>query len=461
MDTSLNSLILKSIVETSNNNITVTDAAGNILYSNPEHWTVYGVEPNYFVGKSVYNLQEIGILNPSIVALVIEQKKEISLMQQTITGKSIMTTAYPVFDDNNEIIFVVCYATDQTEILQLQEQYEKLEKKIESFQTEVDTLRQKTNIIYRSKSIHHVVKTIHHVANSDATVLLLGESGVGKSMFAHELHKNSNRKKEPFIEVNCSTIPVNLFESEMFGYESGSFTGADRKGKRGLIQQAQNGTLFLDEIGEIPITMQVKMLKVLQEKKIKPIGSQKEIQVDFRLVAATNQDLEQMITEGKFRLDLYYRLNVLPINIPALRERKEDITVLIDYYLQCMNKKYNTLKKLHITTYESLLQYSWPGNVRELENLIERLVLTSEENIIYPNSLPTTMSSHLSFTQDTSETSVFEDYTLKSALEQTEKMLLHKVQKKSKTTYEMAKLLGISQPSVIRKLKKYNDTIDI
>lgn len=379
-------------------------------------------------------------------------------MQQTISGKSIMTMAYPIFDDEQNILYVVCYAIDQTEIMHLNEQYKILENQIKSYQAEVDYLRHQTSIIYRSKSIQQVVKTIHHISRSDATVLLLGESGVGKSTFARELHLNSTRRDGPFIEVNCTTIPANLFESEMFGYEPGSFTGANKQGKKGLIQEAHHGTLFLDEIGEIPLTMQVKMLKVLQEKKIKPIGGQKEIYVDFRLVSATNQNLEQMITEGKFRLDLYYRLNVLPLNIPALRERKEDIPILLDYALQRMNTKYNMFKKLHITTYEMLSSYHWPGNVRELENLIERLVLTSDGNIIYPDALPIAFSTtYQPLLYKTDDLILDEDLSLAAALKQTEKILLKKAKDISKSTYQMAKILGISQPSVVRKLKKYND----
>ncbi|WP_338448945.1 sigma 54-interacting transcriptional regulator [Niallia oryzisoli] len=455
--------LLNYIIETSNNNITITDAEGIILQSNPEHWSVYGLKADEYKGKSVYQLEREEILTPSISAMVLREKKPVQILQHTQTGKVIMTKGYPLFDDDGTIVRVVSYAQDQTEIRRLQEQYEQLERKLQGYQTEVEELRRKEGIHFRSKEMQQIANTIHRVAESDATVLFLGESGVGKSMFAHELHNRSQRSEEPFIEVNCSTIPENLFESEMFGYEAGSFTGATKKGKQGLIEQAHNGTLFLDEIGELPLSMQVKLLKVLQEKKFMRIGGKKEQHIDFRLVTATNQNLEEMVEKGKFRLDLFYRLNVIPLHIPPLRERKDEIPFLINHYIDLINAKYKTAKKLHAATYESLIAYKWPGNVRELENLMERLILTTEGTTIYPNDLPPSINCHpISKTKETKlqrETTIqFEELKhldLNSAIEKVEEHMILRAAQTCKTTYEMAELLGISQPSVVRKLKKY------
>lgn len=461
MSYSIEHLVLDHIIQTSNNNITITDEKGSILYTNPNHWAIYGIEPNQYIGKSIYQLEKEGVLSPSITAMVIKEKKAIQIMQHTKTGKIIMSTAYPIFNNSGELIRVISYAQDQTEIRNLQHQYEQLERKVKGYQTEVEELRGKEGVLYRNKELQQVVNTMRRVANSNATVILLGESGVGKSMFAHKLHKQSNRTKEPFIEVNCSTIPENLFESEMFGYESGSFTGAVKQGKQGLIEQAHNGTLFLDEIGELPLVIQVKLLKVLQEKKFMRIGGKKEIHIDFRLITATNQNLEDMVQKGEFRLDLYYRLNVIPLHIPPLRERKEDITLLLNYYLEVMNRKYQTEKKLHPSTYEILIQYGWPGNVRELENLVERLILTSEETTIYPNCLPSTIHyQNPSISKEPSliiEQTMIENSNLKLIIEKVEKWVIEEASKQCKSTYELAKFLGISQPSVVRKLKKYNN----
>ncbi|USK70708.1 sigma-54 interaction domain-containing protein [Peribacillus asahii] len=455
--------ILDTIIHTSNNNITVTDEKGYILYTNPQHWAVYGIELDQYVGKSVYELEAEGILSPSITAMVLNEKKSVEVMQHTITGKVVMATAYPIFNDDGEIILVISYAQDQTEINNLQHQYEQLKRKIESYQTEVKELRGKEGVIYRSKKMEQIKKTLHRVAESDATVLFLGESGVGKSMFARKLHNQSYRKKEPFIEVNCSTIPESLFEAEMFGYEPGSFTGALKQGKQGLIEQAHNGTLFLDEIGELPLAIQVKLLKVLQEKKFTRIGGTKEYHIDFRLAAATNQNLEEMVQKGTFRLDLYYRLSVIPLHIPSLRDRKEDIALLINHYLELINKKYKTNKKLHSSTYEALIQYTWPGNVRELENLIERLILTTDETIIFPNALPSSIIDQSPTSQKEPsliiEQTMIESYDLKTILEKVEKWTISKAYQQCKSTYKMAAFLGISQPSVIRKLKKYKNQL--
>ena len=453
--------IVDTIVLTSNNNITIADQNGKIIHTNPHHWSVYGIEPHQLFGKTVYDLEKEGILCPSITAFVLKEKKPIEVMQHTNTGKVVMATGYPIFNECGEVIFVISYAQDQTEINNLQHQYEQLEKKVKNYQIEVEELRGKDVILYRSKKMEQLIKTINRVANSDVTVLLSGESGVGKSMLARKIHEQSDRNNESFIEVNCSTIPESLFESEMFGYEPGAFTGAHKKGKEGLIKEAHKGTLFLDEIGDLTLSNQVKLLKVLQEKKAKKIGANNEYHVDFRLITATNRCLEEMIERGEFRLDLYYRLHVIPLHVPSLRERKADITLLLNNRLDLLNKKYKTAKKLHYTTYETLIQYNWPGNVRELENLIERLILTTDDTIIFPDALPPSIVGQVPDRLKEKgnlivEQTLIEDQDLKTILEKVENWVLNKARQECETTYEIASLLGISQPSVIRKLKKHN-----
>lgn len=454
-------VLLDRLVETSNNNITITDGKGIILNSNPNHWSIYGLETNKNVGISVFDLEDKGVLAPSITATVIKEKKPVQILQHTKTGRVVMSTGFPVFNDDGQIVRVISYAQDQTEIRNLQIQYEQLQRRIKGYQTEVEELREKgnQNIIFRSKEMQQISTTISRIAKTDASVLFLGESGVGKSVLARSLHSQSKRQKEPFIEVNCSTIPESLFESEMFGYESGAFTGANKEGKEGLIEQADGGTLFLDEIGELPLSMQVKLLKILQEKKIMRVGGKKERQIDFRLVAATNQNLEDMVTKGEFRLDLYYRLNVIPLHIPSLRERRDDISILIQHYIQQTNEKYDMNKFLHPVAFDILYNYSWPGNVRELENMIERIILITEGTTIYPEDLPNSIREIKETQKNLEENSIDPLFTfernLKNNLEQVEKHLLIEAFKHCKTTYEMADYLGISQPSVIRKLKKY------
>ncbi|MFJ5768423.1 sigma-54 interaction domain-containing protein [Psychrobacillus sp. NPDC093180] len=457
-------LILDKIIETSNNNITVINREGIIIHSNPEHWVNYGMQPGTYKGTSIYDLEKEGLLAPSIGAIVLNEKIKKTILQHTKTDRVIMSTGYPVFNEKEELLFVLIYSHDQTEILELQQQYEKMERKVKGYQTEVEELREKefeqNGIIARSSAAQHILKTIYNISKTDATVLLLGPSGVGKSTFARILHSHSNRKKEQFIEVNCSTIPEGLFESEIFGYETGAFTGANKQGSEGLIEQADGGTLFLDEIGELPLSMQAKLLKVLQEKKIKRLGGKKERTINFRLVTATNQDLEKMVQEGRFRLDLYYRLNVIPLQIPSLEERKEDISYLIQDCLQKFNNTYNVNKRIHPSTYDVLINYNWPGNIRELENLMERLILTIEDEVLYPSQLPAnfnTLQANSDFSLVNIELPLTETINLKETLENTEMQIILKAFKKCKTTYEMATYLGISQPTVIYKLKKYKN----
>ncbi|MFV2048125.1 sigma-54 interaction domain-containing protein [Metabacillus sp. YM-086] len=463
MENHILNMVLDKIIETSNNNITITDHQGVILRSNPNHWSIYGIKANKYLGKSVYQLQKEGILSPSIHAMVLENKKTCQILQHTKTGKVVMATGFPIFDEQGNIICVISYSQDQTEIMNLQEEYERLQRKLASYQTEVEELREKDaeqyGILFRSQSIEQIVKTIYRVSKTDATVLLLGPSGVGKSTFARMLHANSARKDEPFIEVNCSTIPETLFESEMFGYESGSFTGANKQGKQGLIEQAKDGTLFLDEIGELPLSVQAKLLRVLQEKKVMRVGGKEERHINFRLIAATNQEIESMVEKGEFRLDLFYRINIIPLHIPPLCERKEDIPILLQHYVTSINEKYQLSKKLHTTTYDLFTQYEWPGNVRELENILERVMLTTDEEIIYPEHLPANIKKeHLSESVALPfiDQHIDEEHNLKKAVEQVEKRLLYKAMERCKTTYEMAEYLGISQPSIVRKLKHHS-----
>ncbi|GAJ98011.1 sigma-54-dependent transcriptional regulator [Geomicrobium sp. JCM 19055] len=331
----------------------------------------------------------------------------------------------------------------------------------ERYQNELDVLRTREqtfhSIVHESKAISRIKTLISRTAPSDASVIFYGESGVGKSMFARELHKESKRLDGPFIEINCSAIPDTLFEAELFGYEKGAFTGADRQGRIGLVELSDEGTLFLDEIGDIPLQMQGKLLQVLQEKKVTPIGGRVEKHVDFRLVAATNRNLEQLVEKGLFREDLYYRINVIPITVPSLRERSEDVPGLIFKKVEEINERYDLKRKLHPQVLERLYHYHWPGNVRELENFLSRLLLTSSEELVTVEDLKGIFESkeRRSLPASEAEPLLSEGFQLKEELKKVEQHWLQLAFDECNTTYEMSKLLGLSQPSVVRKLKEY------
>ncbi len=297
------------------------------------------------------------------------------------------------------------------------------------------------------KSIFQQAK---RVANFDATILILGETGVGKDVLANFIYNQSSRKeKGKLIKVNCGAIPPELLESELFGYEAGAFTGANKSGKPGMFELANNGILFLDEIGELPLNLQVKLLRVLQEGEIQKIGSTKIKKVNVQIIAATNRNLHEMVTRGEFREDLYYRLNVIPLYIPPLRERRDEILPLIHHFLSKFNQKYLLNKEFNYEVIDFLISYNWPGNIRELANLIERLVVTTPENEIKIEHMPPEYknSVHVNTNQQIS---------LKEAVEETERKILERAAKKYRNTYEIAKALRTSQPTVVRKLKKYN-----
>ncbi len=444
---------LDTILDAIHDDILITDGKGEILKVSRSFVDVYGIAEEEILGKTVFEMERQGIFKPSVIARVLETNRKVTMRQRNNRERELIVTALPVRDENGGIVKVVSFTRDLTDFLNLQEQYSELESKIEKYTAELEELRNKSmeteGIVAKSIKSQDILRTIHRIAPFDANVLLTGESGVGKSMFARLLHKKSKRSEHPFIEINCGAIPENLLESELFGYEGGSFTGANKEGKIGLIELAHSGTLFLDEIVEMPLNLQVKLLNVIQNKTIKRVGGTRDIQVDFRLVAASNKDFGKEIEEKRFREDLFYRLNVITIEIPALRRRREDIVPLVFFFLDKFNKCYGLNKTLSKKVFDRFVAYHWPGNIRELENVMERLILTTDNQMIEERDLPDYI------VQKEVSVSGFYGGMLSEAVESLEKHLVCNAYETYGTTVGVAKALGISQPTAARKIQRY------
>ena len=459
--------VLQTIIETANDHFFIVSGDGQILDISPGAEAVYGVSREELLSSSVQQLQAAGVLKPSITMEVMRTRQPAQLMQITGTGRRVIAEAYPVFV-NGTLERIISRSRDLTDLQLLQDEYALLQKRfsehLKRSQAAPDAEEQALddaldNLQVRSHVMREIALLLKRVAPSDANVLMLGESGVGKTAFAKQLHRWSQRCDGPFIEVNCAAIPENLFESEMFGYQPGAFSGAARQGKAGLLEQAEGGTLFLDEIGELPLLMQTKLLKVIQDGSLTRLGDTRSRRVDFRLVVATNQDLGKQVEAGLFRLDLYYRLNVIPVTLPPLRERREDIPDLVEACLQRLNQRYGRQKILGNQVWSTLMGSDWPGNVRELENWLERVWLSSPTDQI---EVPATQAYTEQHTHSLANVSasplaapLASGESLKEYLERLERDALQTLCHTLPSTYAIAKRLGISQSSVVRRLQRY------
>lgn len=448
---------LEAIFDASFDEIFVIDGRGVARKINRAGESYYGVKTGELVGRNVLELEEQGFFSPSVTRMVLEQKQRVTISQKTRSGKELIVTGNPVFDERGNIVRIVINSRDVSELTELRQRLKETERLAEAYRRQVMELESdktaRKEIIARSEEMVRLLEMVDRVAGVDSTVLITGESGVGKGVIASRIHRLSPRSEGPFVSINCGAIPENLLESELFGYAPGAFTGAGKAGKKGLIQMGEGGTVFLDEVAELPLNLQVKLLHVIQQKSVTPVGGTAPRQVDVRFIAATNRDIKQMVREGAFREDLFYRLNVIPVDIPPLRQRREDIIPLAEYCLEEINKKYGMSKKLAPETREMLERYSWPGNVRELENIIERVAVTADTAEVKPAHLPGYVLNHLS--RQNNRVYVPDLCPLDEAVRELERQLLEKAFERYGNTYQMAEALGINQSTVVRKMKKY------
>lgn len=430
--------------------IFIKDMHGDTLWINRACELLYEVRREDIIGRNAEELEKRGVMSSSVAKVVIAEKRQASILHSNKLGKKLLVTGTPIFDDSGNIYRIIVTSRDISELVYLRNQLQDIQNKM--VQIREEQVEHSENLIFKSVKMEKVAYLAKRLAQIDSTVLITGESGVGKGEIAKLIHMAGDRKDLPFVKVNCGAIPEALIESELFGYEYGAFTGSRKQGKIGLFQVAHQGTIFLDEISELPLNLQVKLLHVIQDKEIQMVGGLKNISVDVRIIAATNRDLMTMVREKKFREDLYYRLNVVPINILPLRERTEDIIPLINYFMKRYNKKFNVEKRMDPNTLSFLIEYSWPGNVRELENIVERLVIITQGDTILPQSLPFNILNNIDSLNDIV---IPTRLSLGEATEKLEKNIILNALKKYKTTREIAKELGVSQPTIVRKMKKY------
>ena len=442
--------IIKIILNTLKDGVYITDGKSKTIFVNESYEKLSGTNKELFLGKKMNKIVEEGLIDVSATCEVLKTNREVTMNQILNNKNEVLITSTPLFSSRGDIYMVVTTVRNVTELNNLKDKLHEKERNINKLKY---LMEQESNVIGKSKKMKSVLVKAKKVSSYDASILITGETGVGKDVVAKYIYENGSRCNKPFMQINCTEIPYNLMESELFGYEPGAFTGALKKGKRGIFELANGGTIFLDEIGELPLDLQVKLLRVIQNKKIRKVGGTEDIKIDVRLITATNRDLVSLINKGKFREDLYYRINVIPIFIPPLRERKEDLIPLVLYFLDKNNEINKENKKLSEDALKVLYEYDWPGNVRQLKNIIERVFILSKGSIIQKSDLPEDL---LPIEKMPNLYNFEAGMSLNGLVKEYEKNILIDVMKKTNTSKEAAEILGIDASTLSRKKQKYS-----
>lgn len=437
--------------------IHITDGEGRVLFINQAYTRTTGILPEELLGRKVADIEAEGKLyKGSVTGKVLECRQRVNSVATIFKlNKEVLVTGTPVFDEAGNIILVVTNTRDFPELKRLEQQLLTLTEESKKANEELTYLRRQQagdrQLFYRSQAMASVMELVRTVAPTDVTVLITGESGTGKELVANEIYHHSDRVDKPFIKVNCAAIPGELLESELFGYEDGAFTGAKRAGKAGMFELANTGVILLDEIGDMPLSLQTKLLRVLQQRELMRIGGSRPICLDIRVIASTNKDLQEEVRQGRFREDLFYRLNVVPLEIKPLRERPEDIPYLAERFCQSFNKKYGKDARISDEAMQLILAYRWPGNIRELENLIERIVVTSPGGVVTRG----TVYNALNPGGMRLGGRVMEDATLRQQVSAFEReVILHTVERAG-SIRKAARLLGVDHSTLVKKCCQY------
>ena len=453
--------ILQEIIDNMRTGIWITDGEGKVLIVNNESVKTGGLTRDEVIGRTMDELLKVGYITESATLKVMASRKEECIVEELGTGGHCMTTSIPMFCQG-EIDIIVSVERNISEVEKLKsllneqvEMKKELQKELLKFQSRKDELCGR--MVTRNINMLHIREMAEDIGKIDAAVMITGESGTGKEVIADIIHKSSRRREAPFVKVNCAAIPETLMESEFFGYEQGAFTGAGGNGKIGLFELADGGTLFLDEVGELSIPIQSKLLRVLQDKEVRRVGGEKSISVDIRIIAATNRDLKAEVAKGTFRKDLYYRLFVVPIALPPLRERKEDIELLTKHFFDIFNKQYNMKKTIGPEAMEIMERYQWPGNVRELRNVVERLVVSGAGNDISRIQVEFCLKGSMSsaFEIGGGYMAAEEELYLDDMVGRYEKQIIQDVLKECGTVTAAARVLHVDKSTISRKMKKY------
>ena len=469
---------MKFIVDSSYDGLTYTNENGIIIFNNKAYSNITGIQEEDIIGKSIYELGPQGFPVSNMVLKVFETRKTLSeVIQYKKSNKEVLVTVVPVYDEEGIFRGIVGNIRDLTSLNELRKElslitakyteektkHEEINKELELQRQNNLVLREKLNalmnsldddvgLLDNSKYSMKLTELAYRISNVDSTILITGESGVGKDVFCRLVHKLYNKNK-PYIKISCGAIPENLMESELFGYEPGAFTGASKSGKKGVFETAKDGIVFLDEVGELTPALQVKLLTVLQDRKFYRIGGTNEVKAEAKIISATNRNLKEDVEKGLFRRDLYYRLNVIPVYIPPLRERKEDIIPLANNYLYKLNKKNNTNVRIKFDVQKILEEYNWPGNIRELNNIIERMYVFNVNNEITLDNLPEELKA---YNNHENIIDIDKNKSLKDAMEDIEAKIILKNLELDLTLNEISEKLGINISTLQRKIEKYN-----
>lgn len=444
-------LKLNAILNASHDGLWIIDKEGTVLHINKAAQSMNNLEESEVVGQNMRDLQRKGVFGKQNLASleVLEKKRACTIIQDLPNFRKALVTGSPFLSQEGELILVVVNDRDITHLYDLTAELERNNRILENLSAKnINIGNIHTDLIAESAAMKKFLERVLQIAKFDSTILIQGETGVGKNVIARLIHNSSNRKNKPFISINCSTIPETLIESELFGYECGAFTDARKDGKKGLVEMAHEGTLFLDEIGDLPLSAQAKMLRFIESREIIPLGGNSCKKVDVRFLTATNKDLKKMVGNGIFRQDLLFRMNVISLLIPPLRERKEDIQPLVRFFLERTRLKYQLEKEVSVEALELMKHLPYPGNVRELENLVEYLVVTAKDKVIRPFDLPFTP-------EDLVEG--FEGKSLKKAVLRLEFKLIEAALKQYGSQEKAAKILGVNQSTLARKIQKFKN----